>query len=136
MFHEMGAGTVAELDQMVEIVSPWLAAALSDGSYRGWLAEHAGTVVAGGGFLVYPWPAGPKDPHNRRVTIFNVYTEPEYRKRGLARQLMLLMMEWLKGDGFQSVVLHASDAGRPLYEALGFSSTNEMRLRFAPEISH
>ena len=26
------------------------------------------------------------------------------------------------------VALHASDIGRPLYEAMGFKSTNEMRL--------
>jgi hypothetical protein len=48
---------------------------------------------------------------------------------GLARQLMLLMIQWLKEQGFSSVSLHASDAGRHLYETLGFIPTNEMRLR-------
>jgi hypothetical protein len=42
---------------------------------------------------------------------------------------MLLMIQWLKEQGFSSVVLHASDEGRPLYETLGFVPTNEMRLR-------
>jgi ribosomal protein S18 acetylase RimI-like enzyme len=130
MFQEMGVGTREELDRMAVIVEPWLSAALAGGSYRGWLAESAATVVAGGGLLIYPWPAGPKDPYNHRVTIFNVYTEPAFRKRGLARQLMLLMMDWLENEGFQSAVLHASDAGRPLYERLGFLPTNEMRFRF------
>jgi GNAT superfamily N-acetyltransferase len=130
MFQEMGVGTAQELDRMSQIVEPWLRSALTDGSYRGWLAEEDATVIAGGGLLVYPWPAGPKDPYNRRVTIFNVYTEPSHRKRGLARQLMLLMMDWLRAEGFQSIVLHASDEGRPLYEKLGFSQTNEMRFRF------
>jgi hypothetical protein len=38
------------------------------------------------------------------------------------------MTQWLKEQGFGSVVLHASDEGRPLYESLGFQPTNEMRL--------
>jgi len=32
-------------------------------------------------------------------------------------------------EGYAVVFLHASDAGRPLYEELGFRATNEMRLR-------
>ncbi|MBI1739681.1 MAG: GNAT family N-acetyltransferase, partial [Candidatus Koribacter versatilis] len=67
--------------------------------------------------------------YTRRALIINVYTEPEVRQHGLARQLMLLMIQWLREQGLYSVVLHASDAGRHLYETLGFVPTNEMRLR-------
>jgi hypothetical protein len=31
--------------------------------------------------------------------------------------------------GLAVITLHASDAGRPLYERLGFAPTNELRLR-------
>lgn len=130
MFHDMGEGTAEELDRMVEATAPWLVRALADGSYRGWLAEDSqGSVVVGGGVLMSSWPAGPRDPYTRRALIINVYTEPEVRQQGLARQLMLLMIQWLREQGLSSVVLHASDAGRHLYETLGFVPTNEMRLR-------
>jgi hypothetical protein len=36
-------------------------------------------------------------------------------------------MDWSREQGFDRVVLHASDAGRPLYEKIGFKPTNEMR---------
>jgi len=36
---------------------------------------------------------------------------------------------WCGRNGFRSVALHASEDGRALYEELGFSGTNEMRLR-------
>jgi GNAT superfamily N-acetyltransferase len=62
--------------------------------------------------------------------ILNVYTERELRKRGIARQVMLAILAWVKERGFRSVNLHASDEGRALYEKLGFSATNEMRLKF------
>ena len=35
MFRDMGQGTEAELDRMVEATRPWLERALADGSYRG-----------------------------------------------------------------------------------------------------
>jgi hypothetical protein len=36
-------------------------------------------------------------------------------------------MGWAAGQGTDRVVLHASDADRPLYVSLGFEATNEMR---------
>jgi len=131
MFRDMGEGTVEELDRMVEVAGPWLARALADGSYRHWLTlDGSGRVVGGGGVLLCPWPANPKDPCTQRAVILNVYTEPEFRKRGIARQVMLTILAWVKEQGFHSVNLHASPDGRQLYEKLGFEATNEMRLRF------
>ena len=39
------------------------------------------------------------------------------------------MIEWCRKKGFSAVSLHASDAGRPLYETAGFQPTNEMTLK-------
>jgi len=64
------------------------------------------------------------------VVILNVFTEPEFRKRGIARQVMLAILAWVRQQGLRSVNLHASKEGRTLYEKLGFEATNEMRLRF------
>jgi GNAT superfamily N-acetyltransferase len=131
MFRDMGEGTVEELDRMVEVASPWLARALADGSYHHWLAlDSSRRVAGGGGVLLSPWPANPKDPCSQRAVILNVYTEPEFRKLGIARQIMLTILAWVKEQGLRSVNLHASDEGRHLYERLGFAATNEMRLRF------
>jgi GNAT superfamily N-acetyltransferase len=130
MFRDMGEGTVEELDRMVEVARLWLARALADGSYRHWLALDSSGRVAGGGVLLCPWPANPKDPCTQRAVILNVYTEPEFRKRGIARQIMLTILDWVKQHGLRSVNLHASDEGRLLYEKLGFKATSEMRLRF------
>jgi len=131
MLRDMGEGTVEELDRMAEIAGPWLAQALADGSYRHWLAlDGSGRVVGGGGVLLSPWPASPRDPCTERAVILNVYTEPDFRKRGIARQIMLKILAWVKEQGLRSVNLHASAEGRPLYEKLGFEATNEMRLRF------
>jgi len=131
MFRDMGEGSAEELDRMVEVAGPWLAQALSDGSYRHWLAfDRSGRVAGGGGVLLCPWPPSPKYPCTQRAVILNVYTEPEFRKQGIARRIMQTSLAWVKQQGFRTVNLHASAEGRPLYEKLGFEATNEMRLRF------
>lgn len=131
MFRDMGEGSIDELDRMVEVATPWLARALADGSYRHWLAVDAsGRIAGGGGVLLCPWPANPHDPCTQRAVILNVHTEAEFRKRGIARQVMETILEWLKQQGFRGVNLHASPEGRHLYEKLGFEATNEMRLKF------
>jgi ribosomal protein S18 acetylase RimI-like enzyme len=55
-----------------------------------------------------------------------VYVEPEYRKRGLAHELVERSMAEARKRGIRVVTLHSSPAGRSLYERLGFHATNEM----------
>ena len=135
MFEDMGHGSDAELDAMVSSARPFVAAGLRDGSYRAWLLEVEEGVVAGGGVAIVPYQPTPLDPVARRAYVLNMYTEPAYRRQGLARQVLEAIISWCREQGLKAVLLHASDAGRPLYEKLGFEPTNEMRLFLAPPSS-
>jgi GNAT superfamily N-acetyltransferase len=128
MFQEMGCQDDAALDAMQATSSVFLRDGLQDGSYVGWLAECEGLVVAGGGVVVVGYPSTPRDRTARRAWILNMYTEPNYRRRGLAKLILEAMILWCRHHGFGWVSLHASDAGRHLYESLGFRPTNEMLL--------
>jgi GNAT superfamily N-acetyltransferase len=131
MFYDMGFTDAAALESMRETSEPLIARGLAEGFYLGWLAEtDGGQVVAGGGVYLAPWPSHPRGVQTRRAEIVNVYTEPEHRRRGLARLLMSAMLDWCRASGLHAVVLHASGDGRQLYESLGFTQTNEMSLRF------
>lgn len=134
MYLDMGKRDQKALDLMEATSEKYFREALVDGSYRGFLAEtKEGRVVAGGGIVISRWPGHPGEHEPRRAMILNMYTEKAYRRRGIARRLMLTMMDWLKTEGFPKVGLHASDEGRPLYESLGFEVSNEMELRFQVE---
>jgi ribosomal protein S18 acetylase RimI-like enzyme len=130
MYEDMNYKDTKALDSMVSMCTPFLAEALSSGSFRSWLGLMNGNVAGGGAVLLSPWPCHPYDSTCRRATILNVYTYPEYRRKGVARALMQAMLDWCKTEGFTAVFLHASDDGRPLYESLGFKFNNEMRLKF------
>jgi len=128
MFIDMGNNDEALLKAMETTSTRFLMAGLENGSYRGWLVETANGVVAGGGVVLLDFPSSPRDPNPRRAYIINMYTEPAFRKKGLAKQIMGEMIRWCREQGFAWVALHASEAGRHLYETLGFKPTNEMRL--------
>ena len=85
------------------------------------------SIVAGTGLWLMDWP-----PHmigsGPRGNILNVYTAVEFRRHGLAGELMKAVMQWCRSNGVDVVVLHASPDGRRLYESMGFAGTNEMRI--------
>jgi GNAT superfamily N-acetyltransferase len=58
-----------------------------------------------------------------------MYTEPALRRSGVAKQLLEAMLAWCRKNEFSSVSLHASVAGRPLYEKMGLGPTNKMILK-------
>jgi GNAT superfamily N-acetyltransferase len=71
----------------------------------------------------------------RQALIVNVFVERIARRRGLARSLMRHVLAWTRDEGITSVVLHASDEGRRLYEDLGFVATNELQYSTARQAS-
>lgn len=128
MYADMNYTDANALSTMATLTADYLKKAIPEGSFRSWLACDNGRVVAGGAVVICPWPAHAYDLECRRATILNVYTGPEYRRRGIARQIMQTMITWCKQEGFARVTLHASEVGRHLYQTLGFEPSNEMRL--------
>jgi GNAT superfamily N-acetyltransferase len=127
MFQEMGFRDAAVLSQVEDSSREYFTEALRTGTYKAWVAEDAnGSVVGGGGIVIAGWPGYPGENLAKRAWILNMYTEPEARRRGVAQKLLKVIIEWCRAAGFRSVSLHASPAGRPLYEAAGFQPTNEM----------
>jgi GNAT superfamily N-acetyltransferase len=129
MWWDMGRRDESALSLMEQVATEYFTAAVTDGSYRGFLAVTPQSLVAGGGGIVIsPWPGQFHQRTAKRAMILNLYVEREHRRRGIARLLMETMISWCRDNGFTNVGLHASDEGRPLYEQLGFKPTNEMRL--------
>jgi GNAT superfamily N-acetyltransferase len=129
MFEEMGFRDPAVLDQVDRSSQEYFSESLRTGAYKAWLAEDPnGRVVAGGGIVIADWPGFPGETLAKRAWILNMYTEPEARRAGVANKLVQIIIDWCRAAGFRTVSLHASSAGRPLYESAGFQPTNEMRL--------
>jgi GNAT superfamily N-acetyltransferase len=130
MFRDMGYGDEAALASMSAKFRVWVEERMKSGEYLAWLVcTPDGLVAAGAGLWLMDWPPHMVGKSPRRGNILNVYTSKRFRRRGLGRQLMQTVLDWCQENGIDTVILHASDFGRSLYESMGFVSSNEMRLR-------
>jgi GNAT superfamily N-acetyltransferase len=134
MFRDMGEVRNKSLAaELLTTSTSALRLLLREGAYVGWLAIDAtDAVIAGAGAHIKPQlPRVPLDCGRVETApvplIVNVYTEPAWRGKGIARAIMNVLMDWATAHQFDRVLLHASDAARPLYLSLGFGPTNEMR---------
>ena len=64
-------------------------------------------------------------PTGNRAHLMNVYTNADYRRQGVARKLVQMLIDEAKVKGITEISLDATDLGRPLYEALGFCGSKE-----------
>lgn len=129
MFLDLGRFDIEMAATINDELIPIFQRMVSSGEYVGWLAiAEDGTVVAGAGVQLRMLLPRPETAVTREALVVNVYVQPAYRRNGLARRLMVAILDWCRKQGIERVVLHASIMGRPLYESLGFTATNEMSL--------
>jgi GNAT superfamily N-acetyltransferase len=128
MFQDMGELPPNDAPVVESASRARLVAQLVSGEYVGWLADDGGEVVAGAGVLLHQYYPTSANPRGRPTAyILNVYTEPGYRRQGLARQLVSEILRWCRAHDIPRASLHASWVGRTVYEQLGFAPSNEMR---------
>ncbi len=61
-------------------------------------------------------------PTGKRAHLMNVYTNSNYRRMGIARTMVNMLIEDAWGKGATEISLDATALGRPLYESLGFGT--------------
>ena len=119
MFGDMGVASDPAVVERAFLA--WLTATMPDGTYRAWLVEdETRVIVGGGGISILPWPPGPRYLGGRLAFVYNVYTERNHRRRGIARLIMDAIHVWCRENGIGSLALNASEFGRSLYEELGY----------------
>lgn len=65
-------------------------------------------------------PSNPTFINGKTGTILNVYTKPEYRKKGIAGNLLKMLLAESEKIGLDFVELKATDSGYNLYKSIGF----------------
>ncbi len=128
MFTDMGLDPV-KIKSWEAPFRLWVRPRLETNEYLGFFAVRGADVIAGAGLWMQDWLPSPQTVSPKRGYIMNVYTEPPFRKQGLARRLVESAIDYCREQGVPTVVLHASDAGKPIYDAIGFTLTSEMRMK-------
>ena len=98
-------------------VTEYLSRALPSGQCVVWVADADGEIVATGAMTVYErmmW-----DGVGREGYVLSMYTVPEYRRQGLAGEIVDAMLSFAR-EGNLRLCLIATDEGRQIYERAGF----------------
>lgn len=95
--------------------------ALADGSHVAYLVYDGEALVGTGGVCFYHVLPTYHKPVGYRAYIMNLYTHPDYRRRGIARRTLELLMKEARSRGVDRISLETSTMARPLYESFGFT---------------
>ena len=68
-------------------------------------------------------------PSGKRAHLMNVHVEKEFRRKGIARKMIELLVDEAKERGVTEISLDATDDGRKLYEAMNWHTNNEAMVK-------
>jgi GNAT superfamily N-acetyltransferase len=88
-----------------------------------------GRLVASAAGTIARRLPGPLNPSGRAGYVQWVFTDPEYRGRGLGSAVMSALIGWYDDRGVRTLELHATESGEPVYRALGFTDEGPLALR-------
>ena len=104
---------------------------LADGTFVSWLALDGERIVGTSGMSFVEKPPYFGCPTGKIGLLSSMYTDPAYRRRGIARELLRRVTEEARAFGCGAVQITASDMGVLLYTDFGFrKNPNFMQLSF------
>lgn len=93
---------------------------MADGTFVSWVAVDGGEIVGTSGISFVEKPPYYGCPSGRIGLLSSMYTHPSYRRRGIAKKLLSLVVEEAREYGCGTVQITASDMGVLLYTDFGF----------------
>ena len=103
--------------------------ALETGEHITYLVYDNGTFIGAGGVSFYRVMPTYHNPTGKKAYIMNMYTAPEYRRKGIAIHTLDLLVKDAREQGASQITLEATEMGRSLYEKYGFvKMEDEMEL--------
>jgi len=132
MWEALGIRNNEQHEKGDRVYRRWARARLKNHELIAWIVKTADGRVAGGG-CVWLEPVQPR-PHRLSMVqpyLLSMYTEPGFRRRGVASMVVKEAIEWCQKNKYERLMLHASEMGRKVYSKLGFKRTWEMRFDLA-----
>ena len=93
---------------------------LSDGTFVSWLAVDGEKIVGTSGMSFVEKPPYFSCPTGRIGLLSSMFTDPGYRRMGIAKELLHRVVCEAREYGCGAVQITASDMGVKLYTAYGF----------------
>jgi N-acetylglutamate synthase-like GNAT family acetyltransferase len=95
----------------------------------GIVCEHDKKIISVAYLIIGEWPPNRKFINGKIGTLLNVYTYPEYRKNGIATNIIKKIIEEAKKQNVSMINLLATEDGENVYKKLGFLETEDKSMR-------
>ena len=125
-------GAAEELDLAPSLLD-YYTRHLADGTFVSWLALDGEKIVGTSGMSFVEKPPYFGCPTGKIGLLSSMYTDPDFRRRGIAKELLGRVIEEARSRGCGTVQITASDMGVPLYADFGFEkNSNFMQYSLQP----
>ena len=112
-------GATEDLD-LVPALKDYYNRHLSDGTFVSWLALDGDKIIGTSGMSFVEKPPYFSCPTGRIGLLSSMFTNPDYRRMGIAKELLDRVVNEAREYGCGAVHITASDMGVKLYTAYGF----------------
>ncbi|MDD3260323.1 MAG: GNAT family N-acetyltransferase [Oscillospiraceae bacterium] len=93
---------------------------MKDGSFVSWLAIEDGVIIGTSGMSIVEKPPYYRCQSGKMGLLSSMYTNPDYRRMGIAKELLNRVIDEARMQGCGTIQITASDMGVKLYTAYGF----------------
>ena len=112
-------GATEDID-LVPALNDYYERHMADGTFVSWLAMDGEKIVGTSGMSFVEKPPYFGCPSGRMGLLSSMFTDPGYRRMGIARELLSRVVEEARSYGCGTVQITASDMGVLLYTDFGF----------------
>ena len=97
---------------------------MADGTFVSWLAFDGDKIIGTSGMSFVEKPPYFGCPSGKVGLLSSMYADPEYRRKGIAKELLSRVVNEAREYGCGTVQITASDMGVKLYTDFGFTHNN------------
>ncbi|MEP7196097.1 MAG: GNAT family N-acetyltransferase [Saprospiraceae bacterium] len=118
-----------KIEALRKQLTDYFSKATADKTCISFIAKCDGTVAGIGSVHIREMPGNFKNPSGKWGYIMNMYTVPSFRRKGICKNILNLLVEEGKKYGITAFELHATKEGENVYTKEGFVYHQEPTLR-------
>ena len=118
---------LTDIEQIEKNLNKYFDEHIIKNDFIGIIGEYNENIVSVVYLIINDFPANPNVINGKAGTLLNVYTFPEYRKKGIAKKLIEEIIKEAKIMGVNRIDLKATEDGYNLYKKLGFIDDNDCK---------
>ena len=112
-------GAKEEID-LVPALKDYYTRHMADGTFVSWLAFDGDDIIGSSGMSFVEKPPYFGCPSGRIGLLSSMFTNPNYRRKGIAKELLSRVVNDARDYGCETIQITASDMGVKVYTDFGF----------------